>query len=82
MQGCQYVSSVQVGSTSLLRGNIFFISKLNNIHEYLNQHSLKSGGIKDHIIVKQVKVPGISPLILKGLHMNHGLHFFVLQIYM
>jgi hypothetical protein len=32
---------------------------LNNFHEYLIQHSLKSGGTKDHF--RQVKVPGTAP---------------------
>jgi len=56
MQHCQYFSSLPVGSTSLFTGSIFFFLNLNNIHEYFLQHSLKSGGIKNHI--KQVKVPG------------------------
>ena len=32
---------------------------LNNFHEYLIQHSLKSGGTKDHF--SRVKVPGTAP---------------------
>jgi hypothetical protein len=32
---------------------------LKNFHEYLIQHSSKSGGIKDHF--RQVKVPGTAP---------------------
>ena len=32
---------------------------MNNFHEYLIQHSLKSGGAKDHF--RQVKVPGTAP---------------------
>jgi len=32
---------------------------LNNCHEYLIQHSLKSGGTKDHF--RWVKVPGTDP---------------------
>ena len=31
----------------------------NNFHEYLIQHSLKSGGTKDHF--SRVKVPGTAP---------------------
>ena len=36
-----------------------FYKNLNNFHEYLVQHSLKSGGTKDHF--KRVKVPGTAP---------------------
>jgi hypothetical protein len=32
---------------------------LNNFHEYLIQHSLISGGTKDHF--RWVKVPGTTP---------------------
>ena len=32
---------------------------LNNFHEYLVQHSLKSGGTKDHF--RRVKIPGTAP---------------------
>jgi hypothetical protein len=32
---------------------------LNIFHEYLTQHSLKSGGTKDHF--KWIKVPGTAP---------------------
>ena len=32
---------------------------MNNCHEYLIQHSLKSGGTKDHF--RWVKVPGTAP---------------------
>jgi len=32
---------------------------LNNFHEYLIQHSFKSGGTKEHF--KWVKVPGTAP---------------------
>ena len=48
-------------STSLFtRGTSFFFYKnLNNFHEYIIQHSLKSGGYKDHF--RRVKVPGIAP---------------------
>jgi hypothetical protein len=35
----------------------FFYKKLNNFHEYLIQHSLKSGGIKDHIRQEKYLVP-------------------------
>jgi hypothetical protein len=35
-------------STSLFTGSTFYYN-LNNFHEYLTQHSLKSGGTKDHI---------------------------------
>jgi len=47
-------------SISLSTGSTFFLLNLNNFHEYLIQHSLKSGGIKDHF--RQGKVPG-TPLI-------------------
>ena len=42
-------------STSLFTGGTFY-SNLNNFHEPLIQHSLKSGGIKDHF-----KAPGTTP---------------------
>ena len=45
-------------STSLFTGSIFH-QNLNNFHEYTIQHSLKSGGTKDHF--KRVKVPGTAP---------------------
>jgi hypothetical protein len=47
-------------STSLFTGGTFN-QNLTNFHEYLIQHSLKSGGPKDHF--RQVKVPGTLPLI-------------------
>jgi len=45
-------------STSLFTGGTFY-QNLNNFHEYLIQHSLKSRGTKDHF--RQVKVPGTAP---------------------
>ena len=45
-------------STSLFTGSTFYLN-LKNFHEYLTQHSLKSGGTKDHL--RQVKVPGTAP---------------------
>ena len=39
------------------RGTFYQI--LNNFHEYLIQHSLKSLGTKDHL--RQVEVPGTVP---------------------
>jgi hypothetical protein len=36
-----------------------FYQNLNNFHGYLIQHSLKSGGTKDHF--RQEKVPGTTP---------------------
>ena len=42
---------------------IFFY--LNNFHDYLMQHSLKSAGTKDHF--RQVKVPDTAWPLLKGL---------------
>ena len=44
-------------STSLFTGSTFYLN-LNNFHKYIIQHSLKSGGTKDHF--RQVKVTGIS----------------------
>jgi len=38
---------------------MYFILKFEHFHEYLIQHSLKSGGTKDHF--RQVKVPGTAP---------------------
>ena len=38
---------------------VLFLLNLNNFHEYFIQHSLKSGGIKDHL--SRVKVPGTAP---------------------
>ena len=45
-------------STSLFTCCTFY-QNLNNLHEYLIKHSLKSWGTKDHF--KQVKVPGMAP---------------------
>ena len=45
-------------STSLFTGSTFYYN-FNDFHEYLTQHSLKSGDIKDHI--RQVKVPSPTP---------------------
>ena len=45
-------------STSLFTGGTFY-SNLNNFHKYIIQHSLISGGTKDHL--RQVKVPGTAP---------------------
>jgi hypothetical protein len=44
-------------STSLFRG-VTFLLKFEQIHEYLIQHSLKSGDTKDHF--RQVKVLGTA----------------------
>jgi len=38
---------------------VLYIKNLNTFHEYLIQHSLKSGGTKYH--VRWVKVPGTTP---------------------
>jgi hypothetical protein len=43
-------------STSLFTGGTFFYKNLNNCHQYPIQHSLKSGGTKDHF--RRVKVHG------------------------
>ena len=48
--------------TTLFTGGIFYLN-LNNIHEYLIGHSLKSGGTKDHFN-RLVKVA--VPPLLKG----------------
>jgi hypothetical protein len=53
MQGFQYF--FKHTSTSLFTGGIFYLN-LNNFHDRLIQHSLKSGGTKDHF--RQVNVPG------------------------
>ena len=45
-------------STSQFTGGTFYLN-LKNFHEYLIQHSLKSGGTKDHF--RQVKIPGTTP---------------------
>jgi hypothetical protein len=37
----------------------YFLLKFEQFHEYLIQHSLKSGGTKDHF--RQIKVPGTAP---------------------
>jgi len=37
----------------------YFLLKFEQFHEYLIQHSLKSGGTKDHF--RWVKVPGTTP---------------------
>jgi hypothetical protein len=36
----------------------YFLLKFDQFHEYLIQHSLKSGGTKDHL--RWVKVPGTA----------------------
>jgi hypothetical protein len=46
-------------TTASLFTSSTFYSNLNNFHEYHIQHSLKSGGIKDHF--RRVKVPGNAP---------------------
>jgi hypothetical protein len=51
---------------------------LNNFHEYLAQHSLKSGGTKDHF--KQVKVPGTSPYWKAWYHMHLRILIHVMEI--
>ena len=51
-QGFQYFTS-----TSLFTGGTLYYN-LNNFHEYLIQHSLKSGGTKDHF--RQEKVRGTT----------------------
>ena len=56
MQGLQYFSSVPV--LHYLQ-TILFIEIENNFHEYLIQHSLKSGISKDHF--RWVKVPDTAP---------------------
>jgi hypothetical protein len=45
-------------STSLFAG-VTIDKNWNNFHEYLIQHSWKSGGTKDHF--RRVKVPGTAP---------------------
>jgi hypothetical protein len=45
-------------STSLFTDGTFY-QNWNNSHEYHIQHSLKSGGTKDHF--RQVKVSGTAP---------------------
>jgi hypothetical protein len=37
----------------------YFVLNWNKFHEYLIQHSLKSGGTKHHF--RRVKVPGTTP---------------------
>ena len=52
--------SIFFKSTSTLLFNTvgtFFYIKLNNFHDYLIQHSLKSGGTKDHIRQEKYLVP-------------------------
>ena len=44
-------------STSLFTDSTFY-QNLKNFHEYLIQHSLRSGGTKDHF--RQIKVPGTT----------------------
>ena len=53
VHGFQYFSSLPVLC------NVLFHQNLKNLHEYLIQHSLKSGGTKDHL--RWVKVPGTAP---------------------
>jgi hypothetical protein len=51
--------SIFFKSTSTLLFNTVgtFYQNLNNFHEYLIQHSLKSGGTKDHIRQEKYLVP-------------------------
>ena len=56
VQGLQYFFNCT--STSLFTGSTFY-KNLENFHEYLIQHSLKSRGTKDHL--RWVKVPGTAP---------------------
>jgi hypothetical protein len=44
---------------TLLFRRVTFLLKFEQIHEYLIQHSLKSGGTKDHF--RWLKVPGTTP---------------------
>ena len=64
-QGFQYFSSLSV--LHYLHAVLFY-SNLNNFYEYLIQHSLKSGGTKDHF--RQLKVPGIrtTPYLKAWIH--------------
>jgi hypothetical protein len=55
-QGFQYFAIVPV--LHYLQA-VHFIKNLKAFHEYLIQHSLKSGGTKDHC--GRVKVPGSVP---------------------
>ena len=48
---------------------------MNNCHEYLIQHSLKSGGTKDHF--RQVKVPGTTSYWKASVHMTHVKRGFI-----
>ena len=48
------IFQVYQSSTSLFTGGTLY----QNFHEYLIQHSLKSGGTKDHLM--WVKVPGTA----------------------
>jgi len=54
-QGFQYFSSLPVFQ---ILTAVLFIKNLTNFHEYLMQHSIKSGGTKDNF--RLVKVPGTA----------------------
>ena len=56
---CSAFNIFQVCQYFTIYRQYFFIKIWNNFHEYLIQHSLKSGGTKDHF--RRVKVPGTSP---------------------
>jgi hypothetical protein len=56
LRGYPYFSSVPVLHYLQV---VLFLLKFEQFHEYLVQHSLKSGGTKCHF--RWVKVPGIAP---------------------
>ena len=70
-KGVQYTTDVNRPRVQFTMGfkipydNGTVYKNLNNFHEYLIQHSLKSGGTKAHI--RHVKVPGASLPLLKDL---------------
>jgi len=55
-QGFQYFSSLPV--LHYLQAVLFY-QNLKKFHKYLIQHSLKSGGTKDHF--RWIKIPGTVP---------------------
>ena len=64
--------SIFFKSTSTLQCT-FFYQNLNNFHEYLIQHSLKSRGTKDHL--RRGKVPGTAPYWKACMHQIFLLDF-------
>jgi hypothetical protein len=58
---------------TIYRWYFLFLKHLKNCHEYLIQHTLKSGGTKDHF--RQLKVPGTA--LIESLY---DMHIYVCRL--